>query len=462
MAHSAKNRAVVIGSGPNGLTAAILLARAGWEVVVHEAASEAGGGMRSSELTLPGFLHDVCSAIHPMGISSPVFEQFPLAEYGLEWIQPGVPVAHPLDDGTAVLLHQSIPATAANLEQDGDAWRRLFHPLAADWPKLRHDVLAPPLGVPRHPLMMARFGLLGIQSAQALADSRFTGTRARALFAGIAAHSVLPLGERLSAAIGLALATCGHSYGWPLPRGGSGRIAGALCGYLRSLGGEIRTGSMVETLPDAPLVMCDIGPRQLVQLAGDRLPPGFRRSLESFRYGPGVFKVDWALDGPIPWRARDCSRAATVHVGGTFEEIAQWEARHEGRPFVLVTQPSLFDPSRAPAGLHTAWGYCHVPNGSTADMTDAIEFQVERFAPGFRRSILSRCVSTPADLERRNPNLVGGDITGGISDLAQVFLRPTRMGYKTPLDGVYLCSASTPPGGAVHGMCGYHAVRAAL
>jgi phytoene dehydrogenase-like protein len=326
---------------------------------------------------------------------------------------------------------------------------------------LRHDVLGP-LGLPRRPLLLARFGRNALRPARALAESRFRGARARALFAGIAAHSIMPLGKRPSAAIGLVLGVLGHAVGWPFPRGGAQRISDALAGYLRSLGGEIRTGSRIAALPDAPVVMCDVTPRQLLAIAGDRFPEGFRRRLERWRYSPGVFKLDWALDGPIPWRAPECGRAGTVHVGGTMEEIDAWESHHQGRPFVLVTQPSLFDASRAPAGKHTGWAYCHVPHGSEEDMTEEIERQIERFAPGFRDRILARHALTPAGLERRNANLVGGDITGGAINLRQVFLRPTSMLYRTPLAGVYICSASTPPGGGVHGMCGYHAAQWAL
>ena len=456
----ARPSATIIGSGPNGLAAAILLARAGYRATVHEAAAQIGGGARSAALTLPGFIHDVCSAVHPMAVCSPCFEQFPLAVHGLRWVHPEAPLAHPLDDGSAVLLERSIDATAAGLGPDGDAWRRLVGPLADAWPRLRHDVLAPP-HLPRHPLAMAKFGLHAIRSARALAESHFRGTRARALFAGLAAHSALPLEAPPSAAIGLVLAIAAHAGGWPFPRGGAQRISDALAGYLQSLGGEIRTGSRVTTLPDDSMVMCDVTPRQFLGLAGDRLPEAFRRALVRYRYGPGAFKMDWALDAPIPWRAPECARAGTVHVGGTLEEIAEWEARHTGRPFVLVAQPSLFDHTRAPAGKHTAWAYCHVPNGGTGDMTDAIESQIERFAPGFRARILARHVLTPAALELLNPNLVGGDITGGAMDLRQCLLRPTRLLYRTPLTGVWLCSSSTPPGGGVHGMCGFWAVRRA-
>ncbi len=453
---------MVIGSGPNGLSAAILLARAGRHVTVHEASAQIGGGTRSAELTLPGFLHDVCSAVHPMAIVSPCFDRFPLADYGLEWIHPSAPLAHPLDDGTAVILERSLDATAAGLGGDGDAWRRLIQPFADAWPQLRYDALAP-IGIPRHPLLMARLGFYSIRSARSLADSFFRGERARAIFAGMAAHSVLPLEAPLSAGFGIVFGAIGHSYGWPIPRGGSQRIAGALASYLRSLGGVIVTNSRVGTLaPSDDLTMCDITPRQFLALAGDKLPDGYRRSLERYRYGPGVFKLDWALDGPIPWRAPECARAATVHIGGTFDEIAQWEANHTGRPFVLLVQSSLFDSSRAPEGKHTGWAYCHVPNGSTVDMTDAIEQQVERFAPGFRDRILARHVFTPASLERYNANLVGGDVGGGAVNLRQFFLRPNWHLYRTPLANVFLCSSSTPPGGAVHGLCGYYAVRAAL
>jgi len=452
--------AVVIGSGPNGLAAAIELARAGYRVVVHEAASQIGGGMRSAELTLPGFLHDVCSSVHPLAAASPCFEQYPLARHGLTWIHPDAPLAHPFEDGSAVVLERSLDATCAQLGADGEAWRRLFEPLAANWSRLRMDVLAPP-HFQRSPLLMARFGLNAIRPARALAESLFPGPRARALFAGLAAHSSLPLETRPSAAFGLVLGTLAHTVGWPIARGGSERIADALAGYLGELGGEIRAGSPVAELPATPIVMCDIGPRGLLALAGGRFPKGFRRALERYRYGPGAFKMDWALAGPIPWKAPACRRAATVHLGGTLEEIAAWESGHTGRPFVLLVQASLFDPSRAPAGRHTAWAYCHISNGSTADLAEPIEAQIERFAPGFRALILARHVLDPAGLERYNPNLVGGDINGGAADLGQLFLRPTRHLYRTPLEGVYFCSASTPPGGGVHGMCGYHAARLA-
>jgi len=434
-----------------------MLARAGHRVTVFEASEHIGGGARSAELTLPGFVHDLCSSVYPMGISSPAFDSFPLAGHGLEWVHSPAPLAHPLDDGTAVMLERSIEATMASVAPDGTAWRRAFAPFAAAWPSMRYDALAPIIHIPRHPFRMARLGLMGIRPAASLAASLFRGPRACALFAGMAAHSVMPLEAPLSAAIGVLFAAIGHSVGWPIARGGAQKITDALAGYLQSLGGEIRPGSPVTSLPDADTVMCDITPRQFLALAGDRLPDSYRRSLQRYRYGPGVFKMDWALDGPIPWRAPECARAATVHVGGTLEEIARWERRFIGAPFLIVTQPSLFDRSRAPAGKHTAWAYCHVPNGDTTDYSEAIEQQIERFAPGFRARILARAVFSPAALEQLNSNIIGGDVAGGAMNIRQFFLRPTRSLYSTPLRGVYLCSASTPPGGGVHGMCGYNA-----
>jgi phytoene dehydrogenase-like protein len=452
---------VVIGSGPNGLTAAITLARAGYAVTVYEANAEIGGGARTMALTLPGFLHDICSAVHPLAAGSPAFAQFPLAAHGLQWIHPAVPLAHPLDDGSAVVLDRSVEDTAYELGADGRAWKGLFKPLVENWDALQNEILGP-LRIPRRPLLLARFGLHAIRSARVLAESLFRGQRARALFAGIAAHSMLSLEARPSAAFGLVLAVAGHAVGWPSPKGGAQTLSNALASYLHSLGGEIRGNSPVLSLPESQIVLCDVTPRQFLRLAGDRVSGSFRRSLERYRYGPSAFKVDWALDGPIPWRAAECLQAGTVHLGGTLEEISQWEAHHTGAPFVLLAQPTLFDPTRAPEGRHTAWAYCHVPYGSAQDFTAAIEAQVERFAPGFTQRILARHVMGPAALERHNPNLVGGDINGGSPDLRQLFLRPTRRLYGTPLRGVYLCSASTPPGGGVHGMCGYHAARFAI
>jgi phytoene dehydrogenase-like protein len=438
------------------------LAAAGLDVTIHEDNDLIGGSTRTAELTLPGFRHDVCSAVHPLAVSSPCFERYPLAEHGLEWIQPDAPLAHPLDDGTAVILERSLDATCANLGADGKAWRSLFEPLVEAWPQLRHDVLGPPLHFPNAPVAFARFGLDAIKPARSLAESRFRDVRARALFAGIAAHSALPLEARPSAAIGLVLAAAAHAVGWPIPKGGAQRIADALAGHLRNLGGQIRTHSRVSTLPEAGVVLCDVTPRQFLPLAAERLPAAYRKMLANYRYGPGVFKIDWALHAPIPWSAQDCRRAGTVHLGGTLEEIADWESRLEGKPFVLLAQPTLFDQSRAPQGRHIAWAYCHVRNGSAADLTDAVEAQVERFAPGFGSRILKRHVLTAPAMEYHNMNLVGGDINGGSMDLRQLLLRSTRLLYRTPIANVYLCSSSTPPGGAVHGMCGYHAAHAAL
>ncbi len=462
--------ASVVGSGPNGLTAAILLAQAGLETTVYEAQATIGGGACSAELTLPGFVHDVCSAVHPFAAGSPVFASFPLAEHGLEWIHPPLPLAHPLDDGTAAVLARSLDETCDRLGADGPSYRRAIAPLVRRWPDLVSMLQAPLVRVPRYPWLLARFGSVGVWPAAALARVLFSTAAGRAMFAGNAAHSVLPLESLGSAAFAWMLAGAGHSVGWPIPRGGSQAIANALASYFQSLGGRIVSGRRIgslDELSDASLVLCDVTPRQFLAMAGPRLPAGFRRSLEHYRYGPGVFKIDWALSAPIPWKAAECTRAGTVHVGGTLDEIAASERAMMGnapsaRPFVLVVQSSLFDSSRAPAGCHTAWGYCHVPHGYNADMTEAIEKQVERFAPGFRQCILARHTMTPADLERHNANLVGGDITGGAQNLWQLVWRPTRLLYRTPLPGVYLCSSSTPPGGAVHGMCGYHAARAAL
>jgi len=463
--------AVVVGAGPNGLAAAIELARSGLSVRVVEAADTVGGGARSAELTLPGFLHDVCSAIHPLGVASPFFRTLPLAEHGLEWIEPPAALAHPFDDGTAVVLERTPDAAVPALGEDESRWRRLFAPLARDAESLLEDVLAP-LHLPAHPLRLARFGARAALPATALARLSFRGTKARGVFAGLAAHSMLPLERPPSAAFGLMLGLLAHAVGWPLPRGGSQRLSDALAFHLRSLGGEIETGRRVDSLAelgDVRPVLLDLTPRGLLALAGDRLPARYRRRLERYRYGPGVFKLDWALDGPIPWRAEECARAATVHLGATLEEIAASEraafcGEIAERPYVLLAQQSLFDPTRAPAGRHTAWAYCHVPNGSAIDMTGRIEAQVERFAPGFRERILGRSALGPADIERYNENYVGGDINGGAAILSQLFTRPVARvsPYTTPLPGVFLCSASTPPGGGVHGMCGFHAAQAAM
>lgn len=463
--------AIVVGSGPNGLAAAATLARAGRSVAVVEAADRLGGGTRSAELTLPGFVHDVCSAIHPLGLGSPFLRTLPLAEHGLAWVQPELPLAHPLDDGSAVVLARSVDATGDGLGPDATAYRRLMSRRVADWETLAPDVLAP-LHLPRHPIALARFGLAAMRSGRGLAEAAFSGERARALFAGLAGHAILPLEKPFTAAFGLVLGILGHAVGWPLPAGGSQRIADALASYLRTLGVELVTSARVTTLeelPEARAVLCDVTPRQLLKLAGDRLPAGYRRRLGRYRHGPGVFKLDLALAGPVPWRAHECARAGTVHLGGSLSEIADAEAivsrgGHAERPFVLVAQQSLFDPARAPRGKHTLWAYCHVPNGSTVDMTERILAQIERFAPGFRDLVLARSALGPARLEEYNANYVGGDINGGAQDFGQLFARPLLrcVPYATPVPGLYLCSSSTPPGGGVHGMCGHHAARAVL
>ncbi len=464
--------AVVVGAGPNGLAAAITLAQAGCAVLLIEAAPTVGGGCRSAALTLPGFVHDVCAAIQPLAVSSPFFRALPLAEHGLRWIYPPAALAHPLDDGRAVIISQSIDATAACLGHDGPAYHRLMHPLVAQWAALSEDVLGPLPLPPRHPLALVRFGLRAIWPARALAERCFRTPAGRALFAGLAAHAALPLEAPITAAFGLVLGACAHAVGWPMPEGGASRIPDALANHFRRLGGEIITGWSVKSLdelPPARAVLLDLTPRQVLALAGDRLPAGYRRQLAAYRYGPGAFKLDYALDGPIPWRAPECAQAATVHLGRTLEEIAAaerevWQGKHPERPFVLLVQHTLFDPSRAPAGRHTCWAYCHVPNGSTVDMTAQVEAQIERFAPGFRERILARYAMHTAALARHNPNYIGGDFNGGAQDWRQLYTRPAWHWppYATPLLGLYLCSSSTPPGGGVHGMCGYHAARLAL
>jgi phytoene dehydrogenase-like protein len=464
--------AVVVGAGPNGLAAAIAIAGAGRSVVVREAAGTVGGGARSMELTLPGFVHDVCSAIHPLAAASPFFRTLPLRERGLELVHSPAALAHPLDDGTAVVLERSVERTAAGLVEDDAAYRRLVGRTVADWARLEESLLGPVIHTPRHPLALARFGRDALRSARAVAKARFAGERARALFAGCAAHSFLPLERAPSAAFALVLLALAHVGGWPFPLGGSQGIADALAAHLRSLGGEIETGARVQSLRELPrtrAVLCDVTPRQLLGLAGDRLSPGYRRRLERYRYGPGAFKIDFALDGPVPWRAGECARAACVHVGGTMAEIAEseravWRGRAGEQPFVIAAQPTLFDATRAPEGKHTLWAYCHVPNRSREDMSDRIERQVERFAPGFRERILARTVLPPDALEAHDGNIVGGDINGGAQDLFQLVFRPVPrlVPYSTPVPGLFLCSSSTPPGGGVHGMCGFLAARAAL
>ncbi len=466
--------ALIIGSGPNGLAAAITLARAGYAVLVFEAKETPGGGCRSAELTLPGFTHDVCSAIHPAALASPFFRSLPLESYGLEWIQPDLPLAHPFENGQAAWLARSLDETGESLGVDAGAYKQLMQPLVENWELIMESFHGPlrPQAIMAHPFKLAHFGLPALLGASGLVNARFKGPAARAIFAGISGHTMLPLNTPGTAAAGLLLGLLAHAVGWPLPRGGSQKITDALTAYLRDLGGEIVTGVEVkslDSLPPADVVLCDITPRQLLRIAGPRLSGLYKRQLQHYRYGTGVFKLDLALDGPIPWHADACKRAGTVHVGGTLPEIARseravWRGEHPERPFVLLAQQSLFDDTRAPAGKHTVWAYCHVPNGSDVDMSARIEAQIERFAPGFRDRILARHGVNARGMERYNANYIGGDINGGVQDLAQTFTRPviSPTPYSTPDKGLYICSSSTPPGGGVHGMCGYFAARAAL
>jgi phytoene dehydrogenase-like protein len=462
-------RACVVGAGPNGLAAAIVLAQAGWQVEVLEAESTPGGAARTLELTLPGFRHDFGSAIYPMAAGSPFFSSLPLARHALEWIHSPSAMAHPLDDGTAMMLERDLSKTRDSLGIDGPAWDKLIGPFVERWSEFAPQILRPVSFFPRHPWLMARFGMVAVQSAQAVAR-RFRDGRTRALFAGLAAHSFLSLDEPLSAAFAILMAVPAHAVGWPIPRGGAQSISDALVSVLTALGGTVRTSTHVEhlaALEKHQLFLCDLTPRQLIKVGGERLSESYKARLGKFRYGAAAFKVDYALNAPIPWKARECSQAATVHLGGSFEEIAASEkavrnGQHPERPFVLLAQPSLFDSSRAPAGQHTAWAYCHVPNGSKVDMLERLENQIERFAPGFRDCVLARHVFSPADLENMDANLVGGDIGGGVMDMRQFLARPTWRHYATSARNIYICSASTPPGGGVHGMCGYHAAKMAL
>ena len=462
-------KACVIGAGPNGLAAAIVLAGAGLQVDVLEAESTPGGAARTLELTLPGFRHDFGSAVYPLGAGSPFFSSLPLIDHGLEWMHSPAALAHPLDDGTAVMLERDLDQSGESLGIDGPVWDKLMRPFVERWTEFAPDILRPFPFIPRHPWLMTRFGIVALQPARVVAR-RFRNQRTRALFAGLAAHSFLSLDEPLSAAFAILMAVPAHAVGWPIPRGGAQSLTNALCAILSTLGGKVNTSSPVQSLAalsNYDLLLCDLTPRQLIKVGGQRLPDSYKRRLGRYRYGSGVFKVDYALNAPIPWKAPDCLRAATVHLGGSLEEIAASEkavriGQHADRPFVLLAQPSLFDSSRAPAGKHTAWAYCHVPNGSKVNMVEKLEGQIERFAPGFRDCILARRAFSPADMESMDANLVGGDIGGGAMDIRQFLFRPTWRHYATSARDIYICSASTPPGGGVHGMCGYHAAKMAL
>lgn len=462
--------AVVVGSGPNGFAAAITLQQKGLSVLLLEGKDTVGGGLRTAELTLPGFMHDICAAIHPMAMASPFFSSLPLQEHGLEFIQPVLPAAHPLDGGRAVVLSRSLEETAEALGEDKQAYLRLIGPLVRRWPQLASDLMGP-FHFPRHPLWMMDFGFSALQSATML-SSRFKREETRAFWSGMAAHSIQPLSNLASSAIGLVLSAVGHRYGWPIPKGGSRSIADAMASYFISLGGKIETGVWVKSLDDLPsseAVLLDLTPKQLLKIAGEKFSSFYRWQLKRYRQGMGVFKIDWALDGPVPFTSELCRKAGTVHLGNTFDEIAQseWETstgKHPENPFVLLAQQSIFDTTRAPEGKQVAWAYCHVPNGSTIDMTSAIEKQVERFAPGFRDRILARHTMNASQMEDYNPNYVGGDINGGIIDIGQLYTRPALRfsPYRTSTKGIYICSSSTPPGGGVHGMCGYHAAQRVL
>lgn len=462
-------KACVIGSGSNGLSAAIVLAQAGLQVEVFEAERIPGGATRTMELTLPGFLHDFGSAVYPLGAGSPFFSTLPLHDHGLEWVRSPAPLAHPLDDGTAIALEQDLEAATTRLGADGVIWRQLMRPLVTHWSEFAPEALGPILKIPRHPWLMAHFGMNALLPARVVAR-RFKSDRTRALFAGLAGHSFLSMDEPLTSAFAMLMAAPAHVVGWPIASGGSQSITNALSGYLAKLGGQVKTSARVKSLDalsEYDLVLCDLTPKQLLAIAGQQLSERYKRQLKKYRYGPGVFKVDYALSAPIPWKAPECLRAATLHLGGTFDEIAASEKAvrngvHPERPFVLLVQPTLFDRSRAPAGKHTAWAYCHVPNGSTFDMLPRLESQIERFAPGFRDIVLARHILSPASLEGMNPNLVGGDIAGGAIDLRQLLFRPTWRLYATSARNIFLCSSSTPPGAGVHGMCGCHAAKRAL
>jgi len=471
MSEKEKYDALVVGSGPNGLAAAITLAQKDFSVLLIEAKDQVGGGMRSASLTLPGFAHDICAAVHPMGVVSPFFQSLDLKSHGLEWIYPSASLAHPFDNGTAVILERSVDETAELLGADRERYRKLMKPLVNNWDYLIKEILQP-LHVPERPMMLARFGLKARYSIEGLIKQHFENREARALMAGILAHAIMPTGQAGGAAFGLVLAAAGHTVGWPIAKGGSQSIADSLRDKLISLGGEVRTGEEVRSLNDLPPAranLFDVTPKQLAAVADNIFPETYLRHLKNYKYGPGIFKIDWALSSPIPWKAKECLRAATVHVGGSFAEIAEsenavWQNEHPENPFVILAQPGLFDSSRVPEGKQTGWAYCHVPNGSTRDMTDRIEKQIERFAPGFRDIILKRTTMNTAELEQYNPNYVGGDISGGAQGLFYRMMRPLGrwVPFSTPVKGLYLCSASMPPGAGVHGMCGYYAAKLAL
>lgn len=458
---------VVVGSGPNGLAAAITLQQEGLRVLLIEGKDQIGGGLRTAELTLPGYLHDICSAVHPLAPCSPFFKTLPLQQYGLEYIQPAIAAAHPFDDGRVAVLKHSLQATAASLGKDAVSYERLLSPVTEHWEQLVPELLGP-LHLPRHPMLLARFGLSGLTSASYL-SRRFSTREARSLWAGMAAHSMQPLSNLATSAIGLVLLGTAHTGGWPFPKGGAIKIAEALAAHFIALGGQIETGSYIRSLSQLPAshaVVLDVTPRQLLEIAGHRFSKLYRWQLQRYRYGVGVFKIDWALDAPIPFTSPECRQAGALHLGNTIEEITYsekiiWQGQHAHQPFVLLSQPTVFDSSRAPSGKHTAWAYCHVPYGSTLDMTSAIEAQVERFAPGFRERILARHTMNTQQMEAYNPNYIGGDINGGVIDLAQLFTRPALRSspYRTSAKEIYICSSSTPPGGGVHGMCGYHSAR---
>lgn len=463
---------LIVGSGPNGLTAAIMLASNGFKTLLVEQAETIGGGCRSAPLTEDGFTHDICSAVHPLGFSSPIFNKFPLQEHGLTWCQPEIPLAHPLDNGQVALLHSDLEKTVVNFGPDGESYKELVSPFVKSWPALVEGILGPILRWPRHPLLMTKFAFPSLSSVARLVNKHFTTTPAKALFAGLAVHGLLPLEKAPTAAFAMVLGTAAHSVGWPLVSGGSQKLAQALGAYFKKLGGEIQSGHMVKNLNDLPsarTTIFDLTPRQITDIAGERLPLFQRQRLRRFRYGPGVFKLDWALNEPIPWKIAACRHAGTVHLGGSFAEIARserdvWLGRHPEKPAVILVQPSLFDKTRAPAGKHTAWAYCHTPAGSNYDLTPFVENQIERFAPGFREIIRSRSVMNPRAMEKHNPNYIGGDITGGIQNLRQTLFRPTITfkPYDLPIPGWFIASASSPPGGGVHGMCGFHAANRAL